>query len=102
MFVQREYGFGKMMDDRSRQAALRKSDGETDPAAPGAQVPGRKPLEDLPPAAQRALREAEARRLSKKAAGSEANSGPAEIGGRGGKDPSRFGDWEIDGRAIDF
>jgi hypothetical protein len=25
-----------------------------------------------------------------------------EFGGRGGADPSRFGDWEIDGRAIDF
>jgi Uncharacterized conserved small protein len=25
-----------------------------------------------------------------------------EIGGRGGADPARFGDWEINGRAIDF
>ena len=101
MFVQCEYGFGTMMDDRSQQAAMRKIDGETDSAASGAQVAGRKRVEDLPAAAQRALKEAEARRLAKQAAGSEA-SGPAEIGGRGGKDPSRFGDWEIDGRAIDF
>jgi hypothetical protein len=27
---------------------------------------------------------------------------PPEIGGRGGADPARFGDWEIKGRAIDF
>ena len=51
----------------------------------------------LSPAARRALREAEDRRA--KAAEAEP---PAEIGGRGGKDPARFGDWEINGRAIDF
>lgn len=27
---------------------------------------------------------------------------PREIGGRGGADPTRFGDWEKDGRCIDF
>lgn len=25
-----------------------------------------------------------------------------EIGGRGGLDPSRFGDWEISGKCVDF
>ena len=25
-----------------------------------------------------------------------------EIGGRGGPDPTRYGDWEINGRCIDF
>ena len=25
-----------------------------------------------------------------------------EIGGRGGPDPTRYGDWEIDGRCVDF
>lgn len=25
-----------------------------------------------------------------------------EIGGRGGPDPTRYGDWEKDGRCIDF
>lgn len=25
-----------------------------------------------------------------------------EIGGRGGLDPSRFGDWEIAGKCVDF
>lgn len=27
---------------------------------------------------------------------------PREIGGRGGPEPTRYGDWEKDGRAIDF
>jgi hypothetical protein len=51
----------------------------------------------LPPAAQRALAEAEARR---KAAGAERR--PEELGGRGGLDPARFGDWEVKGLASDF
>lgn len=52
---------------------------------------------ELSPAAQRALAEAEERRRA------EAPAQPApEIGGRGGADPARFGDWEIKGRAIDF
>ncbi|SCB21472.1 DUF1674 domain-containing protein [Rhizobium hainanense] len=57
----------------------------------------RKPLS---PAAKRALAEAEERRQAKEAqARAEL---PPEIGGRGGSDPARFGDWEINGRAIDF
>ena len=27
---------------------------------------------------------------------------PREIGGRKGKDPTRYGDWEKNGRCIDF
>lgn len=27
---------------------------------------------------------------------------PVEIGGRKGPDPTRYGDWEINGRCIDF
>ena len=27
---------------------------------------------------------------------------PVEIGGRGGPEPTRFGDWEKGGRCIDF
>ncbi|WP_306120323.1 MULTISPECIES: DUF1674 domain-containing protein [unclassified Roseitalea] len=56
-------------------------------------------LEDLPPAARRALDEAEARRARIERHEAEAQR---EIGGRGGKDPARYGDWEIKGRAIDF
>ena len=25
-----------------------------------------------------------------------------EIGGRGGADPTRYGDWEVNGRCVDF
>ena len=51
----------------------------------------------LPPAAQRALAEAEARR--------KATAGvtlPPELGGRDGPEPVRYGDWEKKGLAIDF
>jgi len=51
----------------------------------------------LSPAAQRALQEAEERRKA-----AQPVERPEEIGGRGGEDPARFGDWEIKGRAIDF
>jgi hypothetical protein len=33
---------------------------------------------------------------------SEAADRPKEIGGRGGLDPTRYGDWEKAGRCIDF
>lgn len=32
----------------------------------------------------------------------EAADRPREIGGRGGLDPTRYGDWEKAGRCIDF
>lgn len=48
-------------------------------------------------AAERALAEAEERRKAAKARPSQ-----KEMGGRGGLDPARFGDWEIKGIASDF
>ena len=54
---------------------------------------------DLPPAAQRALAEAEARRAK---AAAEEKPQPKELGGRDGPDPARYGDWEKKGIAIDF
>ncbi len=51
----------------------------------------------LPPAAQRALAEAEERR--KQAGVTEI---PKEYGGRDGLEPVRYGDWEKKGLAIDF
>ncbi len=33
---------------------------------------------------------------------SDADERPKEIGGRGGLDPTRYGDWEKAGRCIDF
>ena len=53
---------------------------------------------DLPPAALRALEEAEARRTASET-GADA---PKEHGGRGGLDPARYCDWEKDGIAHDF
>jgi hypothetical protein len=56
-----------------------------------------RPIADLPPAAQRALAEAEERRRQAKAA-----ELPTELGGRKGPEPVRYGDWEKKGLAIDF
>ena len=53
--------------------------------------------EDLPPAAKRALAEADERR--KKADDMKL---PTELGGRDGPEPVRYGDWEKKGLAIDF
>ena len=52
---------------------------------------------DLPPAAQRALAEAEARRKAEKDLDL-----PTELGGRDGPEPVRYGDWEKKGIAVDF
>lgn len=72
-------GNSEMTDDASRSAA---------PAEP------RKPLT---PAAKRALAEAKARREA-------ANVQPAakEFQGPKGPEPTRYGDWEMRGRCIDF
>lgn len=52
---------------------------------------------DLPPAALRALAEAEERRRAAKTLDL-----PKELGGRTGPEPVRYGDWELKGIAIDF
>ena len=57
------------------------------------------PLNDLPPAAQRALAEAEDRRRKQD---QHAAAFPKELGGREGPEPVRFGDWERKGLAVDF
>ena len=60
--------------------------------APAAQRP-------LTPAAERALAEAAARRAERDR---EDNRSPKEISGRDGPEPTRYGDWEINGLASDF
>ena len=60
---------------------------------------GAAPPRDLTPAARRALAEAEARRQDYRQ--KEATL-PKEIGGRGGKEPGRYGDWEVKGLTSDF
>src|SRR5689334_16109141 len=58
----------------------------------------------LPEAARRALAEAAARRGETEGAKDQPDQPQAanEIGGRGGLDPTRYGDWEINGIASDF
>jgi hypothetical protein len=51
---------------------------------------------DLPPAALRALAEAEARRTA------ATKPLAKELGGRDGPEPVRYGDWEKKGLAVDF
>lgn len=64
-------------------------------------TPEGSPAEDqrppLTPAAKRALAEAEERRQRAPEA-----PRPAEVGGREGPDPARYGDWEKNGIASDF
>jgi hypothetical protein len=63
---------------------------------PDAQETSRKVL---PPAAQRALAEAEARRRE---AAERASARPKELNGPKGPEPTRYGDWESKGIASDF
>jgi hypothetical protein len=69
------------------------------PGQPPEARPTSAPKKPIPPAAERALAEAAARR----AARDRANAArPPESHGRGGLDPVRYGDWEVEGRASDF
>ena len=68
---------------------------EPSPPATGGSSGERKPL---PPAAQRALAEAEARRQ----AAANAAPLPKELQGPKGPEPTRYGDWENKGIASDF
>ncbi|MFC3569587.1 DUF1674 domain-containing protein [Paracoccus sp. TOH] len=55
------------------------------------------PPADLPPAAQRALAEAEERRRK-----AQPLDLPVELGGRDGPEPVRYGDYEKKGICVDF
>lgn len=59
------------------------------------------PAKTLPPAAQRALAEAEARRAAIDAHAAELGR-DKEVNGRGGLEPVRYDDWEVKGIASDF
>lgn len=56
-----------------------------------------KPRKPLTPAARRALAEAEERRAAQ-----AEQERPREINGRGGQEPTRYGDWEVKGIVSDF
>jgi hypothetical protein len=51
------------------------------------------------PAAERALAEAQARRAE---IAGRSKERPKELHGRNGPDPTRYGDWEVNGIANDF
>jgi len=62
-----------------------------------AAIPGAAPGKQLSPEAVRALLEAEARRQA-----APRQELPTEIDGRDGEEPTRYGDWEKKGLAVDF
>lgn len=62
----------------------------------------RRRREALPPAARRALEEAEARRAAGEAERVHPGDLPPEVNGRRGAEPVRYGDWEKNGIASDF
>lgn len=68
--------------------------GKPSPPAQGAGPAA--PERMVSPAARRALAEAEARRARAEP------ERPRELNGRGGRDPVRYGDWEVKGLASDF
>jgi hypothetical protein len=70
---------------------------ETKPQESGESV-AESPRKALTPAAERALAEAAERRRKADAAPQR----PREINGRGGKEPTRYGDWEAKGIVSDF
>jgi hypothetical protein len=70
-----------------------------DDSLPPAAVTSKSERKPLSPAAQRALAEAEARRL---AAAANARPVAKEFQGPKGPEPTRYGDWENRGIASDF
>jgi hypothetical protein len=68
------------------------------PQHPVPEVEGAAPGKPLPPAARRALEEAAARRKAE----AHAADTPVELGGPKGPEPTRYGDWEHKGVAVDF
>lgn len=72
--------------------------GVEDTAAQTQVIPGAAPGKQLSPEAIRALEEAEARRQA-----APRQELPTEINGRRqGEEPTRYGDWEKKGLAVDF
>jgi hypothetical protein len=70
-----------------------------EPAAPEGVDKDAAEKRPLTPAAERALAEAAARRAERERLAGEQ---PKEMDGRGGLDPTRYGDWEINGLTSDF
>jgi hypothetical protein len=68
------------------------------PEQPAPEVEGAAPGKPLTSAARRALEEAAQRRQAEARAGDK----PVELGGPKGPEPTRYGDWERKGVAVDF
>ncbi|TIO08158.1 DUF1674 domain-containing protein [Mesorhizobium sp.] len=79
-----------MIDETSKTDETSRTDAGPDHGAP---------QKTLTPAARRALAEAEERREHYR---QQEAAVPKEIGGRGGKEPGRYGDWEVKGLTSDF
>ena len=81
----------RVQEDSSRVPAMENAGGAD-------LIPGAAPGKALSPEAMRALIEAEARRQA-----APAGALPPEINGRReGEEPTRYGDWEKKGLAVDF
>lgn len=90
------------MADTTRSDIPGSAPGASTPSSPPADPPAPR-LEDLPPAARRALAEAEERRhAAAEAEAKAASARPRELGGQSGPDPIRYGDWEKGGIVSDF
>ncbi|MCA8889054.1 MAG: DUF1674 domain-containing protein [Parvularculaceae bacterium] len=72
------------------------SNAEAESPETAPEIEGAAPGVTLSPAARRALEEAAARRREAQAAQEK------ELGGPSGLEPTRYGDWERKGRAVDF
>ena len=70
----------------------------------GEEAPASSQRKDLPPAALRALAEAEERRrlAAQESAQKAAQARPKEYHGQAGPEPTRYGDWEKGGIISDF
>ncbi len=77
---------------------MSENDHAPSPEAPDNGPEGAAPGKILTEAARRALEEAAARR----AEAALADLSPAEDGGPSGPEPTRYGDWERKGVAVDF
>lgn len=77
---------------------------QPEPPATGADENARAGKPPVSPVAARALAEAAARRLrqSGQPAADVPENAAKELNGRGGMDPTRYGDWEIKGLTSDF
>lgn len=69
----------------------------SEPSVPEADIEGAAPGKALTQAARRALEEAAARRKAE-----APDDKPVELGGPKGLEPTRYGDWERKGLAVDF